>query len=184
MSSLRASVSHLRTFTSCATEFPGTLRKPVATELTMFQRNNSVPLSSFVQAERLARVERDLVIKACMRGTMRGFAEWLRVLGVLSIRRARDLVAKRLLRDSRVTGPTDHRGLPLGLSRRPTWCATMTVPTDMSSGHVFRSRVSGRMRPISNPMRADCTRMIPDHRCTIGRYRPRCVTLWSGFDAG
>jgi uncharacterized protein YjiS (DUF1127 family) len=82
------------------TEFPGILRKPVATELTMFERNNSVPLSSFVQAERLARVERDLVIKACMRGTMRRFAEWLRVLGVLSIRLARDLAAKRLLRSA------------------------------------------------------------------------------------
>jgi|GraSoi2013_100cm_1033763.scaffolds.fasta_scaffold12630_5 uncharacterized protein YjiS (DUF1127 family) len=82
------------------TEFPGILRKPVATELTMFERNNSVPLSSFVQAERLARVERDLVIKACMRGTMRRFAEWLRVLGVLSIRLARDLAAKRVLRSA------------------------------------------------------------------------------------
>jgi uncharacterized protein YjiS (DUF1127 family) len=66
----------------------------------MFERNNSVPLSSFVQAERLARVERDLVIKACMRGTMRRFAEWLRVLGVLSIRLARDLAAKRVLRSA------------------------------------------------------------------------------------
>src|SRR5258706_14215453 len=66
----------------------------------MFERNNSVPLSSFVQAERLARVERDLVIKACMRSTMRRFAEWLRVLGVLSVRLARDLAAKRLLRSA------------------------------------------------------------------------------------
>jgi uncharacterized protein YjiS (DUF1127 family) len=66
----------------------------------MFERNNSVPLSSFVQAERLARVERGLVIKACMRGTMRRFAEWLRVLGVLSIRLARDLAAKRVLRSA------------------------------------------------------------------------------------
>ena len=66
----------------------------------MFERNNSVPLSSFVQAERLARVERNLVIKACMGGTMRGFAEWLRVLGVLSTRLARDLAAKRVLRSA------------------------------------------------------------------------------------
>jgi uncharacterized protein YjiS (DUF1127 family) len=64
----------------------------------MFDRNNSLPLSLFLQAERLARIERRLVIKACMRGTLRGFAEWLRVLGVLSIRLARDLAAKRLLR--------------------------------------------------------------------------------------
>src|SRR6266436_9039755 len=64
------------------TEFPGILRKPVATELTMFERNNSVPLSSFVQAERLARVERDLVIKACMRGTMANSASWSAFRGV------------------------------------------------------------------------------------------------------
>jgi hypothetical protein len=37
----------------------------------MLERNNSVPLSSFVQAERLARVERGFVIKSCVR-TMRG----------------------------------------------------------------------------------------------------------------
>ena len=66
----------------------------------MFERNSFVPLSSFVQAERLARIERRLVIKACMRGTLRRFAEWLRVLGVLSIRLARDLAAKRLLRSA------------------------------------------------------------------------------------
>jgi len=59
----------------------------------MFERNSCVPLSSFVQAERLARIERRLVIKACMRGTMRRFAEWVRVLGVSSIWLARDLVA-------------------------------------------------------------------------------------------
>ena len=64
----------------------------------MLERNNFVPLSSFVQAERLARVERGFVIKACVRGTMLRFAEWLRVLGVLSIRLARDLDAKRVLR--------------------------------------------------------------------------------------
>ena len=64
----------------------------------MLERNNSVPLSSFVQAARLAHVERGSVIKSCVLGTMRRFAEWLRVLGVLSIRLARDLSAKQLLR--------------------------------------------------------------------------------------
>jgi uncharacterized protein YjiS (DUF1127 family) len=101
------------------TEFPGILRKPVATELTMFERNNPVPLSSFVQAERLARVERGLVIKACMRGTMRRFAEWLRVLSVLSIRLARDLAAKRLLRSAiRELHQLDDRKLAdIGITR-------------------------------------------------------------------
>jgi hypothetical protein len=66
----------------------------------MLERNNSVPLSSFVQAQRLARVERGFVIKACVRGTMRRFVEWLRVLGILRIRLARDLAAKRVLRSA------------------------------------------------------------------------------------
>jgi uncharacterized protein YjiS (DUF1127 family) len=66
----------------------------------MFERNNSVPLSSFFQAERQARIERRLLIKASMRDTMHRFAEWLRVLCVLSIRLARDLAAKRVLRSA------------------------------------------------------------------------------------
>ena len=85
----------------------------------MLERNNSVPLSSFVQAERLARVERGFVIKACVRGTMRRFAEWLRVLGVLSIRLARDLAAKRVLRRAiRELHQLDDRMLAdIGISR-------------------------------------------------------------------
>jgi hypothetical protein len=42
----------------------------------MFDRNNSLPLSLFLQAERQARLD-SLVIKACMRGTMSRLAEWL-----------------------------------------------------------------------------------------------------------
>ena len=66
----------------------------------MFERNNSVPLSSFVQPERLARVERGLVIKACMRGTMSRLAEWLRALGAWGTRLAHDLADERLLRSA------------------------------------------------------------------------------------
>jgi uncharacterized protein YjiS (DUF1127 family) len=66
----------------------------------MLERNNSVPLSSFFQAERQARIERRLVIKAWRRGTMRRFAEWLRALGLWSIRLASDLAAKRALRSA------------------------------------------------------------------------------------
>ena len=46
----------------------------------MFDRNNSLPLSLFLQAERQARLD-NLVIKACMRGTMSRLAEWLTALG-------------------------------------------------------------------------------------------------------
>ena len=50
----------------------------------MFDRNNSLPLSLFLQAERQARLD-SLVIEACMRGTMSRLtmsrlAEWLRAL--------------------------------------------------------------------------------------------------------
>jgi uncharacterized protein YjiS (DUF1127 family) len=64
----------------------------------MLERNNSVPLSSFLQAERQVHIERRLVIEAWRRGAMRRFVEWLRALGLWGIRLARDLAAKRALR--------------------------------------------------------------------------------------
>jgi uncharacterized protein YjiS (DUF1127 family) len=123
----------------------GTLRKPVATELTMLERNNSVPLSSFVQAERLARVERGSGIKACVRGSMRRFAEWLRVLGVLSIRLARDLAAKRVLRRAiRELHQLDDRMLAdIGISRGEIEPAVRNgLPT-----HVTHTGASHHARP-------------------------------------
>jgi hypothetical protein len=101
MGSSQASVSRLRTFTSCATEFPGMLPKPVRDGAdTIFERNDSVPLLSFFQAERQARIERRLVIKTYALGTMRMFAMWLRAFGVWGIRLAFDLAAKRALEDA------------------------------------------------------------------------------------
>ena len=41
----------------------------------MFDRNNSLPLSLFLQAERQARLD-SLVIKACMRDTMSALGTW------------------------------------------------------------------------------------------------------------
>jgi uncharacterized protein YjiS (DUF1127 family) len=122
------------------TEFPGIIRKPVATELTMFERNNSVPLSSFVQAERLARVERALVIKACMRGTTRRFAEWLRVVGVLSVRLARDLAAKRLLRSAiRELHQLDDRMLAdMGITRGEIESVVRNGLTHTEASHQVR----------------------------------------------
>ena len=46
----------------------------------MSQTQNCAPLFSFFECEQQARIKRDLVIQACMRGTMRAFAQWLRVL--------------------------------------------------------------------------------------------------------
>jgi hypothetical protein len=67
---------------------------------TIFERNDSVPLLSFFQAERQARIERRLVIKTYALGTMRMFAMWLRAFGVWGIRLAFDLAAKRALEDA------------------------------------------------------------------------------------
>ena len=63
----------------------------------MFDRNNSLPLSLFLQAERQARLD-SLVIKACMRGTMSRLAEWLTALGKRGTRLARNLADEWLLR--------------------------------------------------------------------------------------
>ena len=63
----------------------------------MFDRNNSLPLSLFLQAERRARLD-SLVIKACMRGTMSRLTEWLSALGMWGSRLARNLADELLLR--------------------------------------------------------------------------------------
>ena len=63
----------------------------------MFDRNNSLPLSLFLQAERQARLD-SLVIKACMRGTMSRLAEWLSALGTWGTRLVRNLADEWLLR--------------------------------------------------------------------------------------
>src|SRR5258708_34837599 len=65
----------------------------------MFDRNNSLPLSLFLQAERQARLD-SLVIKACMRGTMSTWPEWPRALGAWGTRLAHDLADERLLRNA------------------------------------------------------------------------------------
>jgi hypothetical protein len=45
----------------------------------MSEKDNSVLPLSF-EIERQARIKRSLVIEACVRGTVRAFAEWLRSL--------------------------------------------------------------------------------------------------------
>ena len=58
----------------------------------MSEKDNSVPPSSF-EIERRARIKRSLVIRACVRGIVRAFAEWFRSLVLRSIQRR--LAAKR-----------------------------------------------------------------------------------------
>src|SRR5262245_65766293 len=59
---------------------------------------NCAPLLSFFEREQQARIMRSLVIQACMRSTMRAFAQWLRVLALRGTRRARGLAAQHRLR--------------------------------------------------------------------------------------
>ncbi len=66
----------------------------------MSQTQNCAPLFSFVECEQQARIKRDLVIQACMRGTMRAFAQWLRVLVLCGTRWVRGLAAKQRLRSA------------------------------------------------------------------------------------
>jgi len=61
----------------------------------MSEKDNSVPLFSFFETERQARVKRNLVIQACVRGIVRAFAEWLRSLILRSTQLARRLAAQR-----------------------------------------------------------------------------------------
>jgi uncharacterized protein YjiS (DUF1127 family) len=60
----------------------------------MSEKDSSVPPLSF-EIERQARIKRILVIQACVRGTVRAFAEWLRSLVLRSTRSARRLASKR-----------------------------------------------------------------------------------------
>ena len=62
----------------------------------MSEKDNSVPPLSF-EIERQARTKRSLVIQACVRGTVRAFAEWLRSLVLRSTQPARRQATKRLI---------------------------------------------------------------------------------------
>jgi uncharacterized protein YjiS (DUF1127 family) len=61
----------------------------------MSQTHNCTPLFSFFECEQQARIKRNLVIQACMRDTMRAFAQWLRVIVLRGARWARGLAAKQ-----------------------------------------------------------------------------------------
>ena len=64
----------------------------------MSERVHTVPLLSFIEGERRARIKRTLVIEACLRGTLHTFSEWLRVFAVGGARVLHDLAARRCLR--------------------------------------------------------------------------------------
>jgi len=63
----------------------------------MSERVDTVPLLSFIEGERRARIKRALVVGACLRGTLHTFSEWLRV-AVRSARVLHGLAARRCLR--------------------------------------------------------------------------------------
>src|SRR5262245_9235471 len=98
MNSFRTSVSRPRTSSFCAIERPAFCETDRG-GATMFDRNNSLPLSLLLPAERHARID-NLIIKACMRGAMRRLAEWLSALGAWGTRLARNLADERLMRNA------------------------------------------------------------------------------------
>jgi uncharacterized protein YjiS (DUF1127 family) len=112
----------------------------------MIERTNSVPLSSFFQGEQQTQTKRSLVIKASMSGTMRTFAEWLRVLALRSIGLVRDLAAKRILRRAiREPHQLDDRTLAdLGVTRGKIESAVrnglLTRVTHKHLGHAATAR--------------------------------------------
>jgi len=85
----------------------------------MSQTHNCAPLFSFFECEQQARIKRNLVIQACIRGTMRAFAQWLRVLALRGTRWARGLAAKQRLRSAvRELAQLDDRMLAdIGVTR-------------------------------------------------------------------
>jgi uncharacterized protein YjiS (DUF1127 family) len=81
--------------------------------------SNSVPLSSFLQAERQTRSQRSFLIRTCIHGTMRRFADWFRFLGLWTLQLARHLAVERLVHNAiRELDQLDDRTLAdIGITR-------------------------------------------------------------------
>jgi uncharacterized protein YjiS (DUF1127 family) len=96
-----------------------TLARAAAPEAHYVPDTQLRPLFSFFECEQQARINRNLVIQACMRGTMRAFAQWLRVLVLCGTRWVRGLTAKQRLRSAvRELQRLDDRMLAdIGLTR-------------------------------------------------------------------
>src|ERR1700737_3144641 len=134
----------------------------------MLERNNSVPLSSLVQAQRLPRVEGGFVIKTGGRGTLPLFGEGICVLGILSIRLGRDLAAKGVLRRAiRELHQLDDRMLAdIGISRGEIESAVRNgLPTRVThtgaSHHARRDTSSADLALFRNtPYRQGATPLL------------------------
>jgi uncharacterized protein YjiS (DUF1127 family) len=85
----------------------------------MLKISNPVPLSSFLQAERQTRSQRSFLIRTCIHGTMRRFADWFRFLGLWTLQLARHLAVERLVHNAiRELDQLDDRTLAdIGITR-------------------------------------------------------------------
>jgi len=85
----------------------------------MSQTHNCAPLFSFFECEQQARIKRNLVIQACIRGTTRAFAQWLRVLALRGTRWARGISTQQRLRRAvrELHRLDDHMLRDIGVSR-------------------------------------------------------------------
>jgi uncharacterized protein YjiS (DUF1127 family) len=116
-------------------------------EETMTVKDDSSPPISSFELERLASIERSLVIAACARAAMRAITKWLRMLVLRSMQMARHLAAERRKRNAiRALEQLDDRmlkdigvrrceiefavrnGLPTRVNRRPRQRAWSSTP--------------------------------------------------------
>jgi uncharacterized protein YjiS (DUF1127 family) len=116
-------------------------------EETMTVKDDSSPPISSFELERLASIERNLVIAACARAAMRAITKWLRMLVLRSMQMARHLAAERRKRNAiRALEQLDDRmlkdigvrrceiefavrnGLPTRANRRPRQRAWSSTP--------------------------------------------------------
>ena len=108
----------------------------------MFDRNNSLLQSLLLPAERQVRID-SLVIRDCMRGTMRRLAQWLGALGAWGVRLARNLADERLVRNAiRELHQLDDRTLAdIGITR----CG---IESAVRNGRPLRAAISVRAATI------------------------------------
>src|SRR5262245_14250307 len=138
----------------------------------MFERDHSVPQLSLFAVERRARIEPRLVIEACMRGTVRTFAEWFRVLflpingllrGLAAERHVRSAIRELYLFDDRTLADIGvtrgevesvvRHGLLARAPRKPgqlDWSSVRTAPDGLERQQAAACDEPGSLRQLGH----------------------------------
>ena len=144
----------------------------------MSEKDNFVPPLSFEIERQQAHIKRSLVIQACVRGTVRVFAEWLRSFVLRSTQLTRRLASKRciysdirelqqfddrMLADIGVTtdrsAQFDRRRIPLPIGRLPFTASLVVLIIGEGEACTHKSPLSGNpwllsmFRPQTEPVR-------------------------------